>query len=311
MAAKDKLLERLNTLKSTLELPDLRNDPSFPEKLKCAIFLRKGLGIVTFNILEDYLKERAKEVFSLLSSSNVIFDVLPDELREAATLGALRALEKKAKQEKKLKADWLGLVHDETFKINSTRQVSSYNISNLSLMSENSNVLIDDVSKLLRCLNITEGWNTLQRVSQEIYGGIPSLNQSYENISMRRHSAAHEANFDYEFGWLEIAVDEIRAIAASLDLILSRQCKFITNSPSATISKNNLSGVLKYRFLVQRQMGANNTLAYSERLDANSKSIKNWSDYTSALAGLLPKCQSRKESLIVLNTQRRIIDWHC
>lgn len=308
MPAKDKLLERLSTLEETISLPVLLNQQAANvQHNRAATFLRKGIGIVAFNILEDYIKERTAEMFTFIPSSLVGFSNLPSEFQEAATIGALKALVGKVASEKKNRGDWLSLIQTEASNINSTGLVNNYTISNLSLMSLNSNIHSDDIPKALKCLNIDGGWNTLQRISSEIYGGIPSLNQSYSNISGRRHQAAHVANFDYEYGWLESAISEIRAIAASFDLAISFRCKEIQSSPAQPIQKNDLSGKFKYRFLIRDQISE----VHSEKLTISSRTIKNWSDYQTALQNLTPRCRSRKEYLIVLNSQNRIIDWHC
>ena len=306
MSAKIKLLERISTLEATLALPVLINQPlANVAHNKTATFLRKGLGIVTFNILEDYIKERTLEMFSSVSSSMISFSFLPDDLQEAATLGALRALVGKVRNEKKSRGNWLGLIQNETAKINSTSLVNNFTISQFSLMSENSNINADEISKVLKCLNINGGWDTLQRISREIYGGVPSLNQSYENISMRRHSAAHEAGFDYEYGWLQAALTEIIAVAASFDIALSAKCRIINLSPTVQVAKDDLANKIKYRFLHQ----FNNSHIYKEKKSVQSVSVKNWTDLDSAKQILVPKCQTQSESLIILNSQARIIDW--
>ncbi|HCL9054726.1 TPA: hypothetical protein N2150_003652 [Escherichia coli] len=306
MSAKSKLLERINTLEATLALPVLINQPlGNVAHNKAATFLRKGLGIVTFNILEDYIKERTLEMFDAVSSSMINFSYLPDDLQEAATLGALRALVGKVRNEKKNNGNWLGLIQSETANINSTSLVNNFTISQFSLMSESSNINADEVSKVLKCLNINGGWGTLQRISQEIYGGVPNLSQSYGNISMRRHSAAHEAGFDYEYGWLQTAVREIMAIASSFDVALSTKCKMINLSPAVQVAKDDLSNMIKYRFLQQ----ANNGQLYKEKVCVTSASIKNWTDLNLAKQMLAVKCRTKSESLVILNSQTRIIDW--
>ena len=295
MSAKSKLLERINTLEATLALPVLINQPlGNVAHNKAATFLRKGLGIVTFNILEDYIKERTLEMFGSVSSSMINFSYLPNDLQEAATLGALRALVGKVRNEKKNNGN-----------INSTSLVNNFTISQFSLMSESSNINADEVTKVLKCLNIDGGWGTLQRISQEIYGGVPNLSQSYGNISMRRHSAAHEAGFDYEYGWLQTAVREIMAIASSFDVALSTKCKMINLSPAVQVAKNDLSNMIKYRFLQQ----ANNSQVYKEKISVTSASVKNWTDLNLAKQMLAVKCQTKSESLVILNSQTRIIDW--
>lgn len=308
MAAKDTLLTRLNTIEQALQLNQLINQANINvQHNNIATLLRKGLGIVAFNILEDYIKERTVEMFKFIPSSLISFSNLPSDFQEAATIGALRALIGKVVTTKKNKENWLDLIQTEASHINSTSLVNGYTISELSLMSENSNIYSDDIPKALKCLNIEGGWNTLQRVSGEIYGGVPNLNQSYTNISSRRHRAAHVAGFDYEYGWLESAPSEIRAIASSFDISLAYGCRKIRSSPANPIQKDDLKNGLLFRFLVQ----STKVDEYHEKVNVSSRTIKKWSDYQTAIQNLVPKCQRKNEFLVVLNTQHRIIDWHC
>lgn len=87
---------------------------------------------------------------------------------------------------------------------------------------------------------------------------------------MRRHSAAPEAGFDYEYGWLQTAVREIMAIASSFDMALSTKCKMINLSPAVQVAKDDLSNMIKYRFLQQ----TNNGQLYKEKVCVTSASIK-------------------------------------
>lgn len=144
----------------------------------------------------------------------------------------------------------------------------------------------------------------MQRISQEIYGGVPNLSQSYGNISMRRHSAAHEAGFDYEYGWLQTAVREIMAIASSFDMALSTKCKMINLSPAVQVAKDDLSNMIKYRFC-NRLI----TVSYIKKSLCYFSFYKNWTDLNLAKQMLAVKCRTKSESLVILNSQTRIIDW--
>lgn len=309
MSAKDKLLTRIATLQQTLLLSQTINATAgdSPQN-RTAALIRKGLGIVVFNILEDYLKERTSEMFISISSSLATFNTLPDELQEAATLGALKGLAVRASLEKKGQGDWINLIQLETLKINSTSQSNAFDISPLSLMSEASNIYDRDIPKVLKCLNIEGGWQTLQDVSLLINGGIPSLSQSFVNIASRRHKAAHVANFDYEHGWLTEAINEITAICCAFDIALSSRCRKVHNSPHIPLIKTKLQNEISCRFLLHNSING----AYQEKNALNStRSIKNWTNYQLAVQNIVPRCIRQNQYLIVLNSQSRIIDWYC
>ncbi|EKY2100756.1 hypothetical protein QNX20_002512 [Cronobacter sakazakii] len=311
MSAKDKLIERISTVEITLQLPQLINQGAggvnAPNN-KSATLLRKGLGIVIFNILEDFLKERTIEMFLSISSSLTSFSNLPNEMREAATLGALKGLVHRATLEKKTQGDWMSLVQVEALNINSTSLVNGFTISPFSLMSEGSNVYPDDLIKAMKCLNIEGGWGTLQKISSLCNGGVLDLKQSFHNISSRRHKAAHVANFDYEHGWLTEAVTEIFAIASSFDMALSARSDELLANPAIALSKCEVHDKLSLRFLVYNAQKN----YYSERKGTPlARTIKNWANLSQAIQTIVPRCKLNNERLIILNSQSRIEGWHC
>lgn len=309
MSAKDKLIMRIDTLKETLKLSQTINTTAGDSlQNRTATLIRKGLGIVAFNILEDFIKERTNEMFVSVSSSLATFGMLPDELREAATLGAIKGLAARAILTKKEQGDWINLIQLEALKINSTAQSSRYDISGLSLMSEGSNIYATDIPKALKCLNIDGGWSTLQEISLLINGGIPSLAQSFSNISSRRHKAAHVANFDYEHGWLQESINEILAISCTFDIALTAGCRKLHKKPHISLGKTRLENEIKCRFLIHNP----NIGMYHEKTSPTAtRSVKNWNNYQSAVQILVPRCLRDDQYLIVLNSQSRISNWYC
>src|SRR5690606_29942568 len=118
MSAKTDLFNRLQYLNSAAGL-ELLVDVGIgaSEHNGVANLLRKGLGIVAFDILEDYIKNKASESLDIISSSGIAFSDLTSSLQESAIVGALRTLNFRAAMEKKDKGDYKSLIQDESFKI--------------------------------------------------------------------------------------------------------------------------------------------------------------------------------------------------
>src|ERR1035437_869383 len=111
MSAKSELFDRLKYLKSAVDLPVLMdNGIVISEHNGVANLLRKGLGIVAFNILEDFIKNKTSETLDFISNSRISFAKLTEELQNASISGALSALAYRAKLEKKDGGDWKLLI---------------------------------------------------------------------------------------------------------------------------------------------------------------------------------------------------------
>lgn len=305
MSAKTELLDRIKYLNVALNSVSVidsgigLNDHNGAAKL-----LRKGLGIVAFNILEDFIKARSLEALDAISNSGIRYSDLSDKLQEATTLGALKALAFRAKIAKKDGGNWMSMIHDETGNINST-STRNFTLSKYSFAYENSNIGANEITEMLRAFNITGGWDKLRSISNAIFGGVANLSESYKNAAERRHNAAHVAQFEYEYSWLQNIEAEILAIAASLDIILSALCRLIDAQPQKKLSEHNLDAQLNYRYLCEESG------LYKEKKNPNSRTIKNWNDLNNAVQTLQPTLTSRNEFLIVLNRAGRVTNWYC
>lgn len=306
MSAKSELLGRLKYLNVALESTDVINiGLSSDGHNGAANLLRKGLGIVAFNILEDFIKAKSVEALDNISASGMQYSNLPEKLQEATTLGALKALTFRAKIEKKDGGDWMTMIHDESKKIHSTC-TESYTLSKYSFVSENSNVNADEIVHMMKAFKITGGWGKLKSISDDIFGGVPDLCNSYTNASERRHNAAHVANFEYEYTWLSNIQVEILSIAASIDILLTALCRLINTNPAVRLENHNIDSALNYRFLVL-DLGSG---LYKEKLNPTARSIKNWPTLDTGINSIQPRLKSRNEFLIILNHSLRIMDWY-
>jgi len=175
MTAKDELLNRLEYLSSAKDLSVLIDNGIVASNHNgVANLLRKGLGIVAFNILEDFIKKRTAEALATISSSGISFAMLMPAMQEAAILDALSALTFRARIEKKDGGDWRTLIQDEASKIYSTKN-PTFSISPLSFASSNSNVTAQDVTDILAAFGVKGGWAKMKSVSDSISGGLPDL----------------------------------------------------------------------------------------------------------------------------------------
>lgn len=304
MTAKDELLGRLEHLSAAKDLPELIDRGIIPDTHNgVANLLRKGLGIVAFNILEDFIKKRSSEALSRISASRIEFVKLPVKLQDAAVLDALSSLVFRARIEKKDGGDWRTLIQNESLKIHSTGK-PVFELSELSLASSGSNVTVDEVPQILGAFGLSGGWAALKKISDAIGGGLPDLGQAYKNAASRRHSCAHEANYNYDYLWLASIKSEILAIAASLDIILEARCRQVETSLNTNVQDHDIDKALNYRFLHEVSG------FHKESKVLGGRTIKNWSSSSDALIALRPKLRLGGEFLVLLDGSRRICNWY-
>ena len=304
MSAKTELFDRLKYLESAVNLPSMIDvGIALSEHNGVANLLRKGLGIVAFNILEDFIKNKTLESLLFISNSTINFSNLTESLQEASILGALSALVFRAKMEKKDGGDWKTLIQDEAQKIYSTKN-ATYELSKYSLVSANSNITADEIAEVLKAFGINGGWNKLKTVSDAIGGGLPDLCQTYKNAASRRHNAAHTAAFQYNYQWLSDIRNEILAISCSFEILLSARCRQIITDLNKNIADHDINNALNYRFL--EQSGSE----YRETNQVGGRARKKWTSLDDAINHIKPNLNARNEYLIVINNSRRIDNWY-
>lgn len=305
MTPKETLILRLTTIEHALSLGNLLDKGiTESEHNEVANVLRKGLGIIAFNTLEDFIKKRTMDMLSEISSSTIEFNLLTDSFKDAATHGALKALLNKVKDEKRDKNDWIGLIQTESLCIHSTASVG-YKLSQYSFLGENSNISNNDVTDVLKAVGISGGWNKLKEISSMIYGGIPDLGQAYKGIATRRHLSAHEAQSKYTYDDIKKAPDEIRAIAASFDIALKLKCRMIIKNPSMKMDEHNIDDLLAFRFITSHSK------YFTERKNVSSVGIKNYPTLDVAISTAKTRAEKYGEILIVLDNKSRVKDWYC
>lgn len=304
MSPKAEFIERFKYINTAISLPALiDNGIALSEHNNVANLLRKGLSIVAFNILEDYIKNKSIEGLTLLSSTGIPFSNLPDFLQESSIVSALSSLSFHSNiLKKENSSNYKTIIQEESRKISSTASVS-YELSKYSLLFSNSNITSKEIPEFLKAFGILGGWDTLKSISNSVGGGIPDLAQAFTNASQRRHNSAHAANFNYAYLWLENLKSEIISISASIDIAISARCRQAARKPMLKLEQHRLEDDLNFRFLEIIPHG------YKETKHIGGRSIKNWHDIDSAFLYHAPRVENRKEFLIVLDSSKRIIDW--
>jgi len=299
----DELFESIQYIDDACQLNEIK-DKALTEKLhnERAKLLRKGLGIVAFNMLEDFIRKRTHEVLINVSQSGIPFDYLSKNLQEASTLGLLRSLSMRAKVEKNNNGNWVGLIRDEAYKIYSTGGVP-YELSKYSLGWSNSNVSSDNVKEILSAMNIKNGWGILKTVSDAIGGGLTSPLDSYKNAASRRHSSAHSPSFNYEYTFLNEIAHEIKSIAAAFDILLTAKYRQINKSPAKRIDQHNQQMPINFRYLEFTSQ------TYRESTVIGGRARKIWHSLSDAKGVLQQNNENKDEFIIILDSAKRITDW--
>ena len=221
-SARATFLERLSALKVALNEESLvSRAPAELDRNNTARLLRNGLAVVGFALLEDFLKNRLSEILRQVGWSQVPFAELPELLRKAATVGAVKALAFQADLRRGQMEDCLDFVQKHAQLIGSTASVS-YGISGLSLGWDRSNLSAESVNEILRVFKIKDGWGNIDAIARRVGVASPSHRDAFHNAATRRHQGAHSAGADIEISHLASYVHQAIGIAIGFDSLISQ-----------------------------------------------------------------------------------------
>ncbi|MDH3044034.1 MAE_28990/MAE_18760 family HEPN-like nuclease [Gordonia alkanivorans] len=182
--------------------------PSNTRHNERAKLLRRGLYVVSFNLLEDFMKKRMSACLDAISLRGVPFADLPDKLQEAAIVSAFSNGLNRSSFDRLQKKQ---VLQEVAAAVASTSAYSTYQIHKYSLLHSGSNITSDEINKALQALHIERPWETLNAIAASTgIGGIPIVDR-FKSCLQTRHEAAHN------LAAVEISdIDELLGLATLL-----------------------------------------------------------------------------------------------
>ncbi|MFE2069600.1 hypothetical protein ACFXDH_45790 [Streptomyces sp. NPDC059467] len=268
-----------------------------------ARLLRNGLMVVAFTSLEDFIRARTGEVLDCVSRSIVKFEDFPDSLRIAATFGAMKAVQDRARMAQRSGTDPFTMLQDAAHEVASTKG-GALQLSRFSLGYSGSNVSSHEISEILSCLNVKNAWNQITEISQRAgFGGIP-LKAEYDSAAQLRHSAAHSPTANTQPADLQGFCEKALAIAIGFDLLASRAARLLRDGDAQILKeKIELSKGISLRFLDEVKGG------YAEKVEGAPKAVKKHADRDSAWLISMPRSLKANQPLVERNKSGLPVVW--
>jgi hypothetical protein len=231
-----------------------------------ARLLRNGLMVVAFTSLEDFIRARTEGLLDAVSRTVVHFTDLPEVLRNAATLGAMKAARDRANIVKNAGQDPIALLQDAAAHVASTA-AGALQLSRFSLGYSGSNVSSSEIAQIVTSFNAADAWNEISLIASRCGAGSLPLKSAYDQAMRWRHEAAHNADADTQPRDLETFCTQAVSIALGFDVILSRAARLLKQGDAKILAgKIKVSTGLSLRFLEPssrgyREIGENATRA--------------------------------------------------
>lgn len=217
-AERESLISRLDALRSACDEPLLVNtaDSLHSERAKQ---LRNGISVMIFSALEEFVRLRVADALSKIVPAALPFGALSEELRKAATLGAIQGL---LFQQKFVAEDQKISFLSQEIKALATVADQNYKISRFAFAHSNANVQLEEITSLLEALSVEKPWETVYHTARRLKLATPNPSKAeFRALSADRHAAAHQQSFDIPNLDLKARIDSALSIGLALDVVIS------------------------------------------------------------------------------------------
>lgn len=254
VGARDELLENIGGVRRAAQDSSLQRLAPLPTNAianKMADLLRRGLYVVAFNAMEDYLKKRASEHLSNLPNLTALdFEDLPPALRRAAVIDAIKNGVREAGYDK---TNQIQIIRAVAGAVASTDSRQQYSIHEYSVLRSGSNISAEDIKLAIGALHIADPWGQMQSLLDGVGNVGAPIRGRFETCLVKRNSAAHNGQ-PIEYSDLVEIADLAVPLCFAFDVIFSAgMARIANNIPTAeNDAKVEPIGGVTVRYVGQR-----------------------------------------------------------
>ncbi|MEV1157491.1 hypothetical protein AB0J27_19050 [Micromonospora chokoriensis] len=268
-----------------------------------ARLLRNGLAAVSYAAFEDFFVSRTAEALGAFDGTRVSFRRLPDKLKEAATLGAVRAMNFRVGFEEA--SVRLKFVQEHANFVHST-SMSMYRFSPLTFSPYSTNLTSDDFERALKAVVVDSPWPQLASIATRVGYGVVGLRERIAQLLAQRNEAAHSPAADISVADLKQLPHDLLAAALAFDAVFCRAITLICRRDVSSDPNERILNVAKDISIVfLDQAGAR----IKEVQEGRDRAARVYSSLEEALAGAVTRASPGKALVVVRDAQGRPIDW--
>lgn len=263
--------------------------------------LRRGLFVVTFNMLEDFLKSRMSELLELASATSLRFEDLPPGLRAAALGGAYKSGKTQATFQR---GDADAILQDVAAAVASTAGGVALRLHRYAFLHSGSNIGAQDISEVLSALHVRGPWTQLDEIAALCGVSTLPLEGLYSSLHQKRNAAAHQVTATIEIADLRDLVQTAIVLAMAFDIACS--CRILPIRENRVFvpgtAKSEVAPEVQVRHVTEHARG------WAElRTDGRARKVH--AIRHDAVASALTRAQ-RPETVLVTAADNSPVDWY-
>ncbi|MFB6706386.1 hypothetical protein ACFCW6_16950 [Streptomyces sp. NPDC056333] len=259
--------------------------------------------VVAFTSLEDFIRARTGDLLDTVSRTVVHFADLPEILRVAATMGAMKAARARADMVKNAGQDPAVLLQEAALHVASTAG-GALQISRFSLGYSGSNVSSSEIAQIITAFHAKDAWNEITLIASRCGAGSMPLKAAYDQAMQLRHAAAHRPDANTQPRDLQGFCAQAIAIALGFDIVASRAARLLKEGEAEILAgKIKVSDGLAMRFLDTDSKG------FIERREGIARAVKITKDSGEALKRAVKNAAKLYEPVVSRNARGLPTAW--
>lgn len=277
-------------------LRDAVTQPVVTAANETGAFIRRGLTVASFNLLEAFVSDRLTELAARINLGQTQFLDLSDRLQRRAITNTLNVATGHVRRQAFETADLRALSADLGQSLGSTG--ASLHLSPFTWMWTGSNMSPEDLNEALRFLHVRQPFDDMRQVATRLgFPGVDAatgqpinLKEELLALAQQRHRCAHDAGHNITTVWLRAVPSWIIKYAISFDCLASQGARLLRDGDPGMLRNDQYvaSTSVVFRFVRQRRTD------FAEVLEGNSRATARGADRDAVYAGARGKCRARE-----------------
>lgn len=286
---------------------DAISDPAVIEASPKGAFLRRGLAVAVFSLLEGFLLERIEELALFINTGTLEFGDLPEKLQQQSIKNVLEVAAARVRHIDVL--DIQAFSRDIGTSLAAT--TGSIALSPLTWAWKGSNLAVTDYALALKYFHVDSPFGSVLEVSRrlgftttDLSGNALNLAEHLKQFADTRHAAAHSSRTAISVMWLGSRVNLVKQFAIGFDALASASAAQLRNADSRFLADQKWCNPsrIRVRSVVERKKDYAEFVegrANAFRTDKNGDSL-----YRQAAA------RSAQDQLLVrIGASGKILNW--
>jgi hypothetical protein len=266
-------------------------------------FLRRGLTIVSYNILESFISERLGELAEYINGGVVHFSDLPERLQRAASFDVVRFANSRIRRERMDLMTGLSFTGDIGLSL--VANSGPLKLSSLMWQWEGSNMGAGDLGRALTLFHVASPWRTIEELSKRAGAHIADPEGTLIGFIRERNKCAHESSYEVSNLWIRAVPAQLQSIGMSADISMSLAAHQLHTGQQDFLRDDKWMSPnkVRYRFIQQRNK------KWAELVEGSSRARRVSTDKDFLITGAVNSARSNSQVVVVQDRTLQVIDW--